>query len=488
LGIYRCARFEKKIQSFINMLRSSRVAGLVALAATGSYGFIPLQPSMGLAAPSDSTKVAIVGARSGLSGVIADRLTAEGGARSVLFLEQDVAQLSSSEAKVVIVSADAGPDAGAPLNDLVRAVVPALPSTAEYLIYTSSPEQAALAVEGEESKKAGFSFQSFFSGTAAPPLTAVREAPGVKVVVLHTGRLFGAASTAEPVPFVGGLKAEPKLDESWTRRAALIGAGTLLAQNRGASTKRVTAADAIAQYLRGEERSRGAELSVVSVEGIPPSAEEWAEEFDRLDDSAGVSVLAIDFDGIPRRSTLTTWLVDSWGPATLRKVESNMIRSGARPVRVALLQSSSSAYAPEGGVEVVWEAPTANLEVETTGRLQVLLRGEAGSAGMRVVRCNGKGEPLIVPLVGEDEIIQSLLEGINAVAYTKGYVTRKTSAAGTAAAATAAASKAKADATAATASAAAPKAAVEPKAAEQAPAAPAPAQPKGRGRRAKRTP
>lgn len=54
------------------------------------------------------------------------------------------------------------------------------------------------------------------------------EDAGVKCLVVHTGRLFGAAGGEEPVPFLTGPKAEPVLDESITRQAVLLGPGTVL--------------------------------------------------------------------------------------------------------------------------------------------------------------------------------------------------------------------------------------------------------------------
>lgn len=65
-------------------------------------------------------------------------------------------------------------------------------------------------------------------------LEAVRSVEGgVRPVVVHAGRLFGAAGGEEPVPFLTGPKAEPVLDESITRQAVLVGPGTVLSSVRG---------------------------------------------------------------------------------------------------------------------------------------------------------------------------------------------------------------------------------------------------------------
>lgn len=63
----------------------------------------------------------------------------------------------------------------------------------------------------------------------------------VKCVVVHGGRLFGAARGEEPVPFLTGPKAEPVLDESITRQAVLVGPGTVLSSvsfGRSSQTRR----------------------------------------------------------------------------------------------------------------------------------------------------------------------------------------------------------------------------------------------------------
>lgn len=54
----------------------------------------------------------------------------------------------------------------------------------------------------------------------------------MRCVIMHAGRLFGAAGGPEPVPFLTGPKAEPVLDESITRQAVLVGPGTVLSAVR----------------------------------------------------------------------------------------------------------------------------------------------------------------------------------------------------------------------------------------------------------------
>ncbi|CBJ26332.1 conserved unknown protein [Ectocarpus siliculosus] len=189
---------------------------------------------------------------------------------------------------------------------------------------------------------------------------------------------------------------------------------TLEQQPEDAATKRASVAEAIERLINGSERKRGLELSVVSVDGFATTDEEWEEELKRLDDSDGVAVFSIEFDAISRKDQLMRWLADSWGPAALRKSTAGMLRSGARPVAVAPTES---------GLELVWETLTDDLKAVQAGKLSLVVTEEP--AGIRIVRVAGPGQPQGKALSGEEEIVQSLLEGINTVAYPKSFVKRK---------------------------------------------------------------
>ncbi|CAM9272679.1 unnamed protein product [Heterosigma akashiwo] len=87
------------------------------------------------------------------------------------------------------------------------------------------------------------------------------------------------------------------------------------------------------------------------------------------------------------------------------------IRTGARPTSVQPLG--------ELGAAVQWETLDARtMEVVYPGRLEI----QVEPAGLTVTRTDGKGGPLSSILPGEEEIIQSLIEGLNTVAFPRGYV------------------------------------------------------------------
>ena len=74
-----------------------------------------------------------------------------------------------------------------------------------------------------------------------------------------------------------------------------------------------------------------------------------------------------------------------------------------------------------GNLEVATALPPRSLPLF----LPSLLFSNAGAAFGRVVRVAGPGQPQGRALSGEEEIVQSLLEGINAVAYPKALARRK---------------------------------------------------------------
>eukprot|EP00903_Cladosiphon_okamuranus_P010610 g10034.t1 len=387
--------------------------GVVVAGRRASVGRRTVGATMAIAGAGDDAKVVVCGPQDGIAGLLAARLAEAGGIREVLLADEtETLEQQLLGAKVVIGSSDGGPDGEEAPAGLADEIVTALPASTEYLIWVDSPEARKAA---KLAKLEIGVLGSLLGGGFKESLEAVRSVEGnVKCVVVHAGRLFGAARGEEPVPFLTGPKAEPVLDESVTRQAVLVGPGTVLSSSEEAATKRSSVADAIERFIDGPERKRGVELSVVSVEGFATTDEEWEEELKRLDDSEGVAVFSIDFDAIDKKEQLIKWLTESWGPAALRKSTAGMLRSGARPVTVAPTPT---------GLELVWETLTEDLDAVQAGKLSLVVNDEP--AGIRVVRVAGPGQPQGKTLSGEEEIVQSLLEGINTVAYPKSFVKRK---------------------------------------------------------------
>lgn len=369
--------------------------------------------AMAVAGPDDDETVVVCGPRSGIAGLVASRLSKVGGLRQVRLTDPTMTLPEQLEgAKVIVASSDGGIDGEEAPSGLADEIVEFLPRSAEYLIWVDSPESraAARAAKAEIGVFGNLLGQGF-----KEPLEAVRGVAGdIKCVIIHAGNLFGSSGGEEPVPFLTGPKAEPVLDESITRQAVLVGPGTVLSTPEDAKTKRSSIAEAIERLLDGPEGKRGLELSVVSVEGFPTTDAEWEEELSRLDDSMGVAVFSIDFESIDNRDQLVRWLVDSWGPSALRRSTAAMLRSGARPVAVSPTVQ---------GLELVWETLTEDLTAVQAGKLSINIINEP--AGIRVTRVAGPGQPQGKSLIGEEEIVQTLLEGINTVAYPKAFVQRK---------------------------------------------------------------
>mmetsp|Transcript_11032 Transcript_11032/g.16452 ORF Transcript_11032/g.16452 Transcript_11032/m.16452 type:complete len:437 (+) Transcript_11032:115-1425(+) len=367
-----------------------------------------------------NSKVAIVGPKSGVGTAVFNALSEQ--KKSVVQIDGPIA--GSIDAEVLILSEDDGSGYSVGNEERIDPVLPKLlPPQLKQIIFIASPKLEAkpdAAKPENESKKTFNPFEKFWKEPEVDLLTTVRAlSKDLNIVIIHTGRLFGSSSGSEPVPFLNGPKAEPKLDESWTRRACLMSPGPILSQDKGASTKRKTLASAVA-FLIGKgggsspKNMGSSEFSLISVEGDDPNENEWSEQFDRLGSaSSGVSVLSLEFKTVKNMKGLIDWLVGSWGPQMLRRIESTMISRGARPVRVIRSEDT--------GAEVIWEAPTKDMEVKIEGRLKILVQ----ETRLTVVRCDGDGNTTMIPLVGENEIIQNLLEGINTVAYNKEFVVKK---------------------------------------------------------------
>ncbi|CAM9446561.1 unnamed protein product [Ascophyllum nodosum] len=410
---HRCTSLGSR-QHGLSPIRTCCFATRSPLLRESRRNSLPSAIEMGLASPEDAVKVVVCGPQAGIAGLVAERLSAAGGARQVVLAdESEELSRQLAGAKVVVGSSDGGPDAEEAPPGLADEIVTALPSETQYLVWVDSPEAREA---GRLAKKDMGFLDGLLGGGFKESLEAVQSVEGsVKCFVVHTGRLFGTAGGEESVPFLTGPKAEPVLDESITRCAVLLGPGTVLSSPEDAATKRSSVAEAIERLLRGPERRSGVDLSVVSVEGFASSDEEWQETMTRLDDSEGaVAVFSIDFDAIEKKEQLVRWLADSWGPTALRKSTAAMLRSGARPVAVSPTPN---------GLDLVWETLTEDLTAVQAGKLSVTVNDQP--AGLRVVRVAGPGQPQGRALSGEEEIVQSLLEGINAVAYPKALARRK---------------------------------------------------------------
>jgi hypothetical protein len=360
--------------------------------------------------------VAVVGPSAGLSGLIAKRLTRDDGSFTrgkIITCGMDSRALSSSEAEVVVMSGD-----GEGGEDFLSEAMAALPRSAKCILYIHPASSLESKQSSEDTAADAGSFGSFLQNilpsSAPSALSAVRglSAQGrAQCVVIHTGRLFGSCEGADPIPFVGGPLAEPVLDQSWTMRACVMGQGTLLAKTAGATSLRSSIADLVAAYLSSSDSAANAELSVVSVLGPEATPQQWASEMVRLQSNDVVSLLRVDVEAVPQPQALEAWLLDMWGPSMLREIASSRVRSGERPSRLA--QSG-------GGIDIIWESVGNNLEIIVTGRLTV----RWGDGCVQVERQSGSGQAMARPLIGEDEVIQSLIAALNSVAFTKGYLTR----------------------------------------------------------------
>jgi len=241
----------------------------------------------------------------------------------------------------------------------------------------------------------------------------------LKIVVSH-GALFGQLPGKEPLPFMTGPKAVPVIEESYRKQGVLLSLTDTLA--RDGRTLRSSLAEAVVRFLErplsdpSKQGDNVFSFSIVSVEDFAvPSDEAWGKELSRLDSSKGVQVYSVEFDKVQNLSGFLTWLELKWASNTLKKlpiVEKS--RSGARPVSVSRLSN---------GISIVWETVDNDLRVVKAGKLQILINEDDPS--LVVTRTDGAGSPLTAVLPGEEEIVQSLVEGLNSDAYPRGYVVKR---------------------------------------------------------------
>jgi len=376
-----------------------------------------------------SMNYAIVGPAGGFCEVIAKQISNRGLKSTVFFQELqgtspvigdvdgcmivkgDVSDRSSLEsalkgAKVVIACGDCGlkreetPTMYDP-SALLTSVVEAAPSSVKTIVLVKPAEK--------ELPKGGI----FGSKT---PLQALEEKTGVQKVVVTHGSLFGPLPGKEPYPFLTGPKAVPVIDESYRKKGVLLSSSDVLAID--GQTLRSSLGEAVLKFLEGTspESSRDqAYFSIISVEDTSePSQEAWEKEFSRLDSSKGVQVYSTEFGEIQNYDSLMRWILQKWTPNTLKNLAVvERVRSGARPVN--FLET-------ESGVSIIWETVDKDLKVVKAGKLEININ--KANPSLTVSRVDGSGAPLTSILPGEEEIVQNLIEGLNTVAYPRGFVVK----------------------------------------------------------------
>ncbi len=358
----------------------------------------------------------VVGPREGLASAVAVTLRQHGAWHVETWDQQRETAgppASIRDALAVVVTADAGMDVvSEPVRLPIRTL---LASTGAAL------ERFVLIGASSEAVPSGFSLP--FLGAAGDgdesDLANACTERGFAAVVLRHGPLFGGVPGNEPVAFLSGPLAEPVLDDDYTLLSALV--SRVNSRDDGLRSRRQTVAEAAARVstvpasVIAASRGVATQLTVFSAEGEGPTDSEWDRMLARaLDSSEGVELLNQEF-GAADAKKLRGWLATTWGPATLRTISATLVRSGSRPV---LVQAS------DRGATILWEMLEGG-RVIPSGSLEIVVEEgtDVAPPALRVLRFDARGAASSLGLVGEDEILQRLLEGLTQQ-YAKGVISK----------------------------------------------------------------
>eukprot|EP01035_Chromulina_nebulosa_P017335 gene17335-22880_t len=234
---------------------------------------------------------------------------------------------------------------------------------------------------------------------------------------LRYGKLTGGVIGSEPLPFIGLPLIEPELHPSYVLRSVVLSDITI---NKYASTEictRLSLAEAIARLAtrqQSEKSLNGLDALVVSIAGDPPSDRDWNQLFTRIVPSSNAELLRIDFSSVPKPDAFINWIVDVWFPQALVDADAATVLTGARPVRAT--KSSNK----KNSVEIRWDNILEDLSVVSAGGLEIELSLSSESTSNPYLSIYRKADK---PLPSEAQLIDKLIEGVNKVAYKKGFCT-----------------------------------------------------------------
>ena len=370
----------------------------------------------------------VCGPRSGLASAVTNALQSAGGWQVQAWDQRESAAppACTRDAAAVILTADTGEiagDGGPAVALPVRTLLSSTGARLERFVLVTANDMPTV-VSNELPSLPFFRDKESAGDGGAVELEEACASRGFAAVMLRHGELFGGIPGNEPLPFRGGPMLEPVLDDDFTLRAALVtrmSTPAAVSEDAKLRSRRQTVAEAAAGAAAASptviaaSRNQLTELSVYSAEGDAPTSAEWARMLERaMDSSEGVELMQVEF-GTMDAPRFTSWLVTTWGPTTLRTISASMVRSGSRPV---------AARASDRGATIRWET-LENGRIVPTGSLEFLIDtgSDLTSPSLRVLRLDGAGSPTSRSLVGEDEILRRLVEGLT-VQYTKGVVTR----------------------------------------------------------------
>ena len=260
-------------------------------------------------------------------------------------------------------------------------------------------------------------------------------ANGIAFILLTYGTLIGGVPASQPLPFLGMPSLEPELDPSYVLQSLVCSPlyspvtdkiNTEPCTRSSMSEMILYLIQHISQRINDIQSSS---TQLISIAGSPPTQREWKAMINKVMSREGLELLRIEFAQIVKPKELASWLCDSWFSQALIDSNAATISSGARPVR-ALKTSPTSVkiqwqelllpdltVRPAGALEIqivdpfVITSKLAESEIES-GKAEVV--GEEEIPHIRVVRTESN-----IPLPGEAQLVERLVEGINKNVYKK---------------------------------------------------------------------
>jgi hypothetical protein len=281
-------------------------------------------------------------------------------------------------------------------------------------------------------------------------VVAAARSGGARVVLVRHGRVFGGTPGAKPPAFTTGPRKEPELDEHYAARAVVL-SSTSEALSAEARTGRDALASLVTQLVKAplgptdpeKVPARAVrEMTLVSVDGPEPTNADWASQLSRMAEKAGgagVELLRVAFEAVPRPYALVSWLELDWATIVLGTMSTRGATTGARPVSAlpcalpGVNRSTDPLRQLGGCVRVTWEDVGEDMSPLMVGGLIVSLAPEEPEEGAQlgtspwalvVTRERPENGRSLSNLPGENELVQRLLEGLEVAVYGKGLALR----------------------------------------------------------------
>ncbi len=172
--------------------------------------------------------------------------------------------------------------------------------------------------------------------------------------------------------------------------------------------------------VEDDKSYNGADVCLTSLRGLdPPTDEEWAGEFNRvqemLSSGRGAQLFSASFGSVPSVDRLSDWIATKWAPAVMKTYDIAGIRVGERPVYASVTSP--------GKVEIIWQ-DIVDFQSVQVGKMLI----DISESGITATRGPGDasagfGSISAAPLQGEEILVRRLADAASQ-AMEKGLATK----------------------------------------------------------------